>query len=117
MLADEVELARVLSNLLENAGRYGKSIDGVADIELIAVALDTRVVIEVRDRGPGVAAHQLNQLTKAFFRGDAARTSATGAGLGLAIVEKTIERMGGSLRLRNRRSGGLSARIELANAH
>ncbi len=116
VLADEVELVRVLSNLLENAGRYGKSIDGVADVELVAVVHDARVVIEVRDRGPGVAAHQLDQLTKAFFRGDAARTSATGAGLGLAIVEKTIQRMGGSLKMRNRRSGGLSARIDLALA-
>ena len=117
VLADEIELVRVLSNLLENACRYGKSGDGVADIEIIAVALDGRVVIEVRDRGPGVVAHQLDQLTKAFFRGDAARTSATGAGLGLAIVEKTIQRMGGSLKIRNRRSGGLSARIDLARAH
>ena len=73
-------------------------------------------MIEVRDRGPGVAAHQLDQLTKAFFRGDASRTSATGAGLGLAIVEKTLQRMGGSLKMRNRRSGGLSARIDLARA-
>lgn len=116
VLADEVELVRVLSNLLENAVRYGKSANGVAEIEVVAVAMDTRVVIEVRDRGSGVAAHQLDQLTKAFFRGDASRTSATGAGLGLAIVEKTIQRMGGSLKMRNRRSGGLSARIDLARA-
>ena len=49
-------------------------------------------------------------------RANAARTSATGAGLGLAIVEKNIQRMGGTLTLRNRTSGGLSARIELNRA-
>lgn len=116
VLADEIELVRVISNLLENAGRYGRSATGVAEIELIATARDSRVVIEVRDRGPGVAAEHLAQLTTAFFRGDAARTSATGAGLGLAIVEKNIQRMGGSLELRNRTSAGLSVRFELARA-
>ncbi len=114
VLADEVDLIRVMSNLLENASRYGRTVGGnVAEVDIIALASGSRVAIEVRDHGPGVSADNLEQLTKAFFRGDTARTSATGAGLGLAIVEKNIQRMGGTLLLRNRRSGGLSARIEL----
>ncbi len=114
VLADEVDLIRAISNLLENARRYGRSDAGdVVQIDIIALASGSRVAIEVRDRGPGVSAGNLDQLTKAFFRGDSARTSATGAGLGLAIVEKNIQRMGGTLVLRNRSSGGLAARIEL----
>ncbi len=112
--ADEVELSRVVSNLLENAVRYGKSADtGVAQVDISARPRDTWVLLEVRDHGPGVAPHNLAHLTKAFFRGDAARTSATGAGLGLAIVEKNIQRMGGAFRLVNRSSGGLAAQIQL----
>ncbi len=112
--ADEVELSRVVSNLLENAARYGKSADtGVAEVHINAKPRDAWVLLEVRDHGPGVAPHNLEHLTKAFFRGDAARTSATGAGLGLAIVEKNIQRMGGAFALVNRSSGGLAARIQL----
>jgi two-component system osmolarity sensor histidine kinase EnvZ len=112
--ADEVELSRVVSNLLENAARYGKSADtGVAEVDISAKPRDGWVLLEVRDHGPGVAPHNLDHLTKAFFRGDAARTSATGAGLGLAIVEKNIQRMGGAFALVNRSSGGLAARIQL----
>jgi hypothetical protein len=40
------------------------------------------VLIKVRDHGRGVSPEALDKLTKPFFRGDAARTAATGAGLG-----------------------------------
>jgi two-component system osmolarity sensor histidine kinase EnvZ len=53
---------------------------------------------------------------KPFFRGDAARTSATGAGLGLAIVNKTVQRMGGIFSLANTTTGGLTAHIKLQPA-
>jgi len=114
VLADEVDLVRVITNLLENATRYGRSAEsGLAEIDLVATASDTRVVIAIADKGPGASQEHLEHLTKAFFRGDSARTAATGAGLGLAIVEKNIQRMGGTLVLRNRDTGGLSVRIEL----
>ena len=117
VMADEVELSRVISNLLENAARYGKSVDSeVAEVDISANTHGAWVLVEVRDHGPGVPRHNLAHLTKAFFRGDAARTSATGAGLGLAIVEKNIQRMGGAFALANRSSGGLAARIQLQRA-
>ena len=114
VLADEVELLRVISNLLENARRYGKSAQtGIAIVEIAAKTRDQWVLIKVRDHGQGVAPEALAKLTKPFFRGDAARTAATGAGLGLAIVEKTVERMGGVFGLANTASGGLAAHIKL----
>ncbi|MFY8042876.1 MAG: ATP-binding protein, partial [Rhodoferax sp.] len=117
VLADEVELGRVLSNLLENARRYGKSVDtGIAMIEIAAIAREKWVLIKVRDHGIGVAEEQLHQLTKPFYRGEAARTAANGAGLGLAIVDKTIQRMGGVFRLTTAGSGGLTAQIRLQRA-
>jgi len=61
----------------------------------------------------GVAPEQLANLTKPFYRGEAARTAANGAGLGLAIVQKTIQRMGGAFALTNSATGGLSAHIKL----
>jgi len=114
VLADDVELARVLSNLLENARRYGKTPEtGIAIVDIAAKARGEWVLLKVRDHGMGVSAETLPNLVKPFFRGDAARTAATGAGLGLAIVDKTVQRMGGIFALANTTSGGLAAHIKL----
>jgi two-component system osmolarity sensor histidine kinase EnvZ len=114
VLADEVELARVVSNLLENARRYGKTPEtGIAVVDIAAKTRNEWVLLRVRDHGMGVAPEALPNLVKPFFRGDAARTAATGAGLGLAIVDKTVQRMGGIFALANTTSGGLAAHIKL----
>jgi two-component system, OmpR family, osmolarity sensor histidine kinase EnvZ len=117
VLADHVELARVISNLLENARRYGKTPEtGIAVVDVSAKARDEWVLLRIRDHGMGVAPETLPNLIKPFFRGDAARTAATGAGLGLAIVDKTVQRMGGVLVLANSTSGGLIAHVKLQRA-
>ena len=114
ILADAVEFSRVIANLLENARRYGKTpATGIAEVEIVAKTRDQWVMIKVRDHGVGVAPATLSKLTSPFFRGDTARTAATGAGLGLAIADKTILRMGGMFSLSNSSSGGLAAHIKL----
>ena len=117
VMADEVELIRVISNLLENARRYGKTPGtDVARITIQAQAHNDAVLIKVRDHGAGVPPAMLSQLTKPFFRGDQARTSAAGAGLGLSIVAKNIERMGGTFALTSTPGRGLAAHIRLPRA-
>jgi two-component system osmolarity sensor histidine kinase EnvZ len=117
VLADETELARVFGNLFENARRYGRSIEtGIAEVELTYSRSGPWIVIHVRDHGRGVPPEKLAQLTTPFYRGDAARTAATGAGLGLAIVEKALQRMGGGLDLANAPEGGFLAQVRLKRA-
>ena len=114
VLADETELARIFLNLFENARRYGRGINsGLAEVSVSYVKTGPWAIISVRDHGSGVAPEKLSQLTTPFFRGDAARTAATGAGLGLAIVEKSMQRMGGTLELANAPDGGLVAHLRL----
>jgi two-component system osmolarity sensor histidine kinase EnvZ len=114
VLADEVELARVFANLFENARRYGRSNDtGIAMVSVSCVRTGNWVICTVRDRGPGAASEKLGQLTTPFFRGDAARTAATGAGLGLAIVDKSMQRMGGQVEIANAPDGGLQVHLRL----
>lgn len=114
VMADETELGRVFLNLFENARRYGRgTYTGVAEVTVSSVKTGSWVILSVRDQGPGVAPEKLPQLTTPFFRGDAARTAATGAGLGLAIVDKAMQRMGGSLELANAPDGGLVAHLRL----
>jgi two-component system osmolarity sensor histidine kinase EnvZ len=114
---DDTELGRVFANLFENARRYGRTVDtGVARVKVTHVQTSDSVIVTVRDHGPGVPPEKLEHLTTPFFRGDAARTAATGAGLGLAIVKKSLQRMDGSLELVNARDGGLIAHIRLKRA-
>lgn len=115
--AEAVELGRILSNLLENARRYGQSPqDGVTRVEIVARLHEGWVLLRVRDQGPGVSDEVLKNLTQPFFRGDAARTSATGSGLGLAIVERSVQRMGGTFSVFNNSSGGLMALMKFRQA-
>jgi two-component system osmolarity sensor histidine kinase EnvZ len=117
VIADDTELGRVLQNLFENARRYGRSTDtGIARVHVSYARTGPWVILTVRDHGPGTDPKKLAQLTTPFFRGDAARTAATGAGLGLAIVDKAIQRMGGTFELANAPDGGLMAHIRLKKA-
>lgn len=114
VMADEVELARVVSNLLENARRYGKTTDTeTTHVDITVKQRDAWVVLRLRDHGTGVPPEQLASLIQPFFRGDSARTAAAGAGLGLSIVDKTVQRMGGVLSLSNAPGGGLVALVQL----
>ncbi len=100
-------LRRAVANLVENAVRYGRG-----PIEVRVAARDGRTLLEVADRGPGVAPDRLAEMARPFVRESPARAE-LGAGLGLAIVERIAQAHGGRLILRNREGGGFLAAIEL----
>ncbi len=112
-----VEITRAVSNLIENARRYGKSGDsGTAVIEVNARHDQGKVVIEVADRGVGIPESKIPYLLRPFTRMDSARSQANGAGLGLAIVDRIVQRHRGKLDIKNREGGGLAVRIWLKSA-
>ena len=101
-------MSRLVGNLLDNAMRYGKEpVDVRTELE------GSSIVLDVADRGPGIAADQVDRLKRPFTRGESARTDATGAGLGLAIVERIARMHGGTLELLRRDGGGMLARVTL----
>lgn len=111
------DLKRVVSNLIENARRYGRSpADDKARIRLVASQQGNHVAIEVKDQGSGIAPTDIQRLLRPFSRGESARTGVSGAGLGLAIVERLLGQVGGQLELLPAAGGGLVARIELPKA-
>jgi len=101
-------LRRVVSNLVNNALRYGKR----ADVRVHAAGGAVHIVIE--DEGPGIPAAQLDAVMKPFYRLETSRNRLTGgSGLGLYIARDLVARQGGTLTLENRAEGGLRATIAL----
>lgn len=101
-------LRRAVTNLIDNAFKYGSP-----EVELQARKENGGLVIEVCDRGPGIAAAEVERLKRPFTRLDQARGGATGTGLGMAIVERIARLHDGSFDLLPRPGGGLIARLRL----
>ena len=99
---------RVLQNLIDNALRYGEK-----EVSVATRAEAHAAVLEVKDRGPGIPAKEVERLKQPFTRLEVARSDKGGAGLGLAIVERVVRAHGGSFELLAREGGGLIARIRL----
>jgi len=100
---------RALGNLIDNALRHAGE-----PVEVEAANAPAGVVIEVRDRGPGIPPEEAERLKRPFTRLHAARSGPSGSGLGLAIVERVARGHGGRLDLLPREGGGLVARLTLA---
>jgi two-component system osmolarity sensor histidine kinase EnvZ len=107
------ELTRALDNLLTNAARYGLDADGALRLSVTLAADRGNAVIEVADQGPGVDAADIDRLLRPFERGDAARSGGTGAGLGLAIVDRIARLHRGRFELLRNAPQGLRARLTL----
>lgn len=101
-------LERALDNLLRNALRFNP--EG-KPIEMRATVVGERLLLSVRDHGPGVSPEHLPQLGEPFFR--APGQSSAGYGLGLAIARRAAERHGGALELRNHPEGGFVATLDI----
>lgn len=106
-----VAVKRALSNLIDNALAYGTK----AVVSLRSE--NGQAVIRVEDDGPGIPEESLSRVLEPFQRLDSARARNTsGLGLGLSIVQKAVEDEGGTLKLSNRKAGGLCVEIRLAEA-
>lgn len=105
---DPVGLKRLVSNLIENAVKFG----GAARCRVIA--RDGWAVIEVEDDGPGVPQADLDKVFEPFYRGEPSRSRQTGgSGLGLAAVRTIAQAHGGDAILLNRPGKGLIAVVRL----
>jgi two-component system sensor histidine kinase KdpD len=95
--------ATALAHLLENAAQYAP--EG-STIDLRVRTTDDGLTIQVRDRGPGIAAADLPHLFERFYRGDAARSRASGTGMGLWIAREVLAVERGRVWAENCQDGG-----------
>jgi len=96
-------LYRAISNLLANALKYNPL---ETLVQLTLYDCDTEVRIVVADNGVGIPDHLRDRVFDAFTRGDAARKSDGGTGLGLTIARHIVEKHGGELVLNT--DGGMT---------
>lgn len=101
-------LRRILTNLVDNAIKFG----GAAEVSVRRER--DAVLIDVMDRGPGIPDDKLDAVLQPFVRLEGSRSRETGGTwLGLAIAHQLSVAIGGSLKLRNREGGGLAAEIRI----
>jgi signal transduction histidine kinase len=110
VLVDPDRLLQVLGNLINNALRHTP--DG-GRVALSAARDDGRVLLRVRDSGPGIPAEDLPHIFDRFYRGDKARQSDGASGLGLTIARSLIEAHAGRITAENAPGGGAQFSISL----
>ena len=111
VFADTDSILQVLSNLIENAIKYGRARDElhcrvVVSAHEISEPVDA-VEFSVRDFGQGIASEHLNRIFERFYRVDKARSRESGGtGLGLAIAQYVVQSQGGSIRAESELNAG-----------
>jgi signal transduction histidine kinase len=111
--SDRELVHQVLGNLIDNACKYSR---GVEDrrVWMRARHEGDRVVFEIEDRGPGIAAKDRRLVFRAFRRGRSADETVGGVGLGLALARRWVMLLGGRLTLQPCEAGcGACFRVEL----
>lgn len=94
--AEPVMLAAMIRNLIDNALRFtpeGGKID-------VAIYQDGGAsILQIADTGPGISSDEIGRIFEPFFRGQ--RPEGDGVGLGLSIVKRIVDRLGGSIEAAN----------------
>lgn len=91
---DYTRVKQVLLNLLSNAIKYNR--DG-GQIDVAALAMGTQMRVEVRDTGRGIAPENRAHLFMPFERLESSYDGIEGTGIGLALVKRLVEAMGGEI--------------------
>ncbi len=105
---DPVALRRMITNLVDNALKFGSRARGRVFVE------SGMAVVEIDDNGPGIPASQVERAFEPFHRLETSRNRDTGGfGLGLAVVRAIARGHGGDVALMAKAGGGLRARVWL----
>jgi signal transduction histidine kinase len=107
---DRDRLRQVLVNLIDNAVKYSPPGD---EVRVEAENADGRVVIEVRDRGPGISPEHQRVIFEKFGRVNVGEHAKPGTGLGLFIARSIAEAHGGALEVRSAPGRGATFRLSL----
>ena len=95
---DHEKLKDILNNLIRNAYKFTE----IGEISVTLSNTDNEIVIEVRDTGVGISEDVIEAIFNRFLQGDSSKTRQyEGAGLGLAVVKESVERMYGRISVKS----------------
>jgi signal transduction histidine kinase len=115
--ADSASLERILLNLVDNACKYAVSAQD-RRIHLQVARAGPRILLRVRDHGPGIAEHEVRRLFRPFSKSAReAAQSAPGVGLGLALSRRLARAMQGDLIVERGPTEGATFALILKLAH
>lgn len=105
VFADKEKINQVISNLVDNAIKYGKH--GGTAVASMYNTDDSNILIEISDDGMGIAEKNLDRVFERFFRTNEGRgRDVSGSGLGLSICKHIIEAHGHSIHVRSKENIG-----------
>jgi signal transduction histidine kinase len=107
VLGDRGALRRLLLALLENAIKFTRS---PGRVELTAARVEQQVLLEIRDTGIGISAHDLPRIFNRFFQADGSR-SGSGVGLGLSIAQWIVKAHNGQIEVESQSGQGSIFRV------
>jgi signal transduction histidine kinase/CheY-like chemotaxis protein len=116
IVGDSLRIFQVVSNLITNAIKFTRK--GTIEIKTSVITKGLRnektLCFEVKDTGVGIPEKDITKLFDSFYQSDSGyRKKFQGAGLGLSIAKKLIEKMGGSIFARNNTGGGSTFWFEI----
>jgi two-component system phosphate regulon sensor histidine kinase PhoR len=114
--ADHDQMVQVLSNLIENAVKYGSPAGGQVTVgfQRVQTGLGPKLHLTVADQGEGIDPLHVPRLTERFYRVDGHRSREKGGtGLGLAIVKHIVSRHRGRLQIESEEGKGSVFRVIL----
>ena len=111
---DEEAFRIVVSNLLENAVKYG----GSQPLVVVRLGLEAdRAVLEISDNGAGIADHEVPLVFQKFYRsGEEMKRTAQGTGLGLYLVRQIVRAHRGTVKIASTGPDGTTFRVEIPGA-
>ncbi len=111
-MAEETYLETAVQELVDNAYHFTPS---TGTVTIAAGVIENQIWLEVRDTGVGIATADLSHIFETFWRGDQAHSS-PGFGLGLAIVQRIVDKCGGTIMVHSEIGQGTCFRMVLSRA-
>jgi hypothetical protein len=101
-------LNAIMQNLIENAIKYSSGDSPYVEIRVSEQ--DDHVILEVEDNGQGIPDHHQSKIFEMFFR---ATNNASGSGLGLYILKRSVDRLNGTVELKSQVNEGSTFTVRL----
>jgi signal transduction histidine kinase/CheY-like chemotaxis protein len=114
IITDRIKLKRLVLNLLSNAVKFTKNGKVSLEIDLISIKEDrAKIEIRVTDTGIGIRKDEINKIFDRFYRAyPSYQAEYTGYGVGLYLVKKTLELLGGKIKVSSQEGKGSCFSLE-----